>query len=77
VRDERQEDRYDLWLGRFVRTSASIIGLAGVVFEALKGKSLEWGLLFTGMAGIGFGRAVERFLEWVTTLRPPGREDDQ
>ncbi len=72
-----EEDRYDLWLSRFVRTLASIIGFAGIVYEALKGKSLEFGLLFTGVAGVGFGRAVERLLEWVTTLRPPGREDDR
>ncbi len=77
MRETPTEDRYDLWLGRLVRAFASIIGLAGVVYEALVGKSLEWGLLFTGMAGIGFGRAVERFLEWITTLRPPGREEDR
>lgn len=71
----REEDRYDLWLGRLVRTFASIIGFAVFVYEVLKGKSLEFGLVALGMAGVGVGRAVERFLAWVTTLRPPGRED--
>lgn len=72
-----KEDRYDLWLGRFVRTFASVIGFLTFVYEVVKGHSLEFGLAALGMAGVGVGRALERFLEWIVTLRPPGREDDQ
>lgn len=76
MRDSHKEDRYDLWLGRIVRTSASAIGLLIDIYEVVKGHSLEFFLGGMGLAGVGFGRAVERFLEWVTTLRPPGREED-
>lgn len=77
MHDSQKEDRYDLWLGRLVRAFASIIGFLVFIYEVLRGKSLEFGLMALGMAGVGFGRAIERFLEWLTTFRPPGREGDK
>jgi hypothetical protein len=76
VADDRIEDRYDLWLSRIVRTLAALLGLVVFMFEVVKGKSVEFALVAVGLMGLPFGRAVQRFLEWVTTLRPqPDQED--
>jgi hypothetical protein len=72
--DEKSGDRYDLWLSRFVRTLAAFIGLATFAYETLKGKSTEFAILGAGIAGLGFGQSIQRFIEWVTTLRPPTGE---
>lgn len=70
------EDRYDLWLSRIVRTIAAVFGLAVFLYEVVKGKSLEFALVAIGMMGLPFGRAVQRALEWVTTLRPVEKSEE-
>lgn len=66
-------DRFDLWLSRIVRTSAAFLGLATFGYEVRWGKSIEFAILGAGIAGLGFGESIQRLIEWVTTLRPPGK----
>jgi hypothetical protein len=76
LRDE-QPDRYDLWLGRIIRTIAAFLGLGVFAYEVVRGKSVEFALAAVGLMGLPFGKAVEGFLGWVTTLRPVQKEEDQ
>lgn len=71
--EEHTRDRYDLWLSRLVRTIAAGIGLATFAYEVIQGHSIEFAILGGGIAGLGFGEAIQRLIEWLTTLRPPGR----
>jgi hypothetical protein len=68
-------DRYDLWLSRIVRAAAAFLGLATFGYEVRWGDNIEFAILGAGIAGLGFGESVQRLIEWVTTLRPPAKDE--
>lgn len=65
----KQEDAYDKWLSRIVRTLAAFVGVLVFVYEVVKGHSIEFGLLAIGMMGLPLGKAVENLLTWLSRLK--------